>query len=382
VDALRETRTLMVVLGAALLVGPLAALVMLTGVQDGASPGSNTQVSNTQVLDMQVAGIASAPSLRAYLESHQVRVTAPPGDFEARLRASTLPDPVVVVPGDFEAALARGAVPSIEVLSGSPSQRTEADMARVQQALDGFVRDRVAADLAARGIDTRLLQPLRVSHRSLVPMPTTASIFARLVPFLMILAVLYGALTAALDTTSGERERGSLEPLLTNPSRHGALVLGKWGAVAAVGVLVALLCCLSLLLTQWAMHSERLRSMLHFGWREAVLSWLLLMPYAAALPAVLMAVATPCRTYKEAQAKSNLLVLLLAALPVMAIFASGEPTWQLWVPGLAQNTLLGNLFNGEALSATQLLIPFAAGLALTAACIGFIATSLRQAATK
>ena len=49
-----------------------------------------------------------------------------------------------------------------------------------------------------------------------------------------MMAVLYGALNAALDTTAGERERGSLEPLLMNPAERWALVAGKWGAVACV----------------------------------------------------------------------------------------------------------------------------------------------------
>ena len=58
-----------------------------------------------------------------------------------------------------------------------------------------------------------------------------------MLPFFVLMAVLYGALNAALDTTAGERERGSLEPLLMNPAPRLALVLGKWAAVATVGQL-------------------------------------------------------------------------------------------------------------------------------------------------
>jgi len=62
-----------------------------------------------------------------------------------------------------------------------------------------------------------------------------------MLPYLVMMAVLYGALNAALDTTAGERERGSLEPLLMNPLERWVLVLGKWAAVASVGMLIAVL---------------------------------------------------------------------------------------------------------------------------------------------
>ncbi len=372
VDALRETRTLLVVLASALLVGPMAAVFILTGVDDAAA----------ERRDIVVSGIAYAPSLRNYLERQTYTIRNAPADFEARLRASTSSDPVVVVPRGFEAALEQGDSPLLEVVSGSAGREASADVARIQGVLDGFVRERVAISFALRGLSPELLQPVVLQNRPLAKPQSTAATFARMLPFLVIIAVLYGALNAALDTMAGERERGSLEPLLTNPSRSWALVLGKWGAVAGVAMLVAVLCCLSLMVTQWVAPGGRLQTLLSFGPHEALLSVFIMVPFAAALSAVLMAVAIRCKTFKEAQASSNLVVLALSLLPVYSIFNSGEADWQLWVPGLAQNVLMGRIFGGEANSAEQLLVPLVAGAVLTAAGIVFIARSLREAATK
>ena len=82
-----------------------------------------------------------------------------------------------------------------------------------------------------------------------------AAQLAGMVPYFVLMAVLYGALSAALDTTAGERERGSLEPLLMTPALRMSLVLGKWGAVAALAMLIAVLACLSLLPTQALLRS-------------------------------------------------------------------------------------------------------------------------------
>ncbi|MES2939610.1 MAG: ABC transporter permease [Pseudomonadota bacterium] len=372
VDALRETRTLLVVLASALLVGPTAAVFILTGVDDAAA----------ERRDIVVSGIAYAPSLKNYLERQTYTIRTAPADFEAQLRAATTSDPVVVVPRGFEAALAQGDSPLLEVVSGGTGRDAGADVSRIQGVLDGFVRERVAISFALRGLSPELLQPVVLQNRPLAKPQTTAATFARILPFLVIIAVLYGALNAALDTMAGERERGSLEPLLTNPSHSWALVLGKWGAVAGVAMLVAVLCCLSLMLTQWLTPGPRLQTLLSFGPQEALSTVLILVPFAAALSAVLMAVAIRCKTFKEAQASSNLIVLVLSMLPVYSIFNGGDADWQLWVPGLAQNVLIGRIFGGEGFSAQQFLVPLVAGAALTAAGIVFIARSLREAATK
>lgn len=371
VDALRETRTLLIVLGSALLVGPMAAGFMLTSVPP--EPESQPRV------EVLVAGIEHAPGLGAYLRSqHATILPAPPG-HEAALRAGTLPGPVVAVPIGFEAALARGEAPAIGLLEGAGGQDAEIAAARIHQLLEGYVRDRANAGLASRGLDARVIQPVRIEQRQLAEPRSPARTFASVLPFLLLMSVLFGALNAALDTTCGERERDSLDALLTTPSHPGAIVLGKWAAVVAVSALVAVLSCLSLMLTQSLLGNARLDSMLHFGPREALQSLLLMLPFAAALPAVLMATAVRCRTFKEAQANSNLVILLLSVLPVVTVIATqaGEAPWQLWTPVLAQMVLIGRVLNGEPVGALQMLVPLLVCIAITAVGVMHVARNLR-----
>ena len=150
---------------------------------------------------------------------------------------------------------------------------------------------------------------MQVEDRDLASTQTRATRITGMLPYFVMMAVLYGALNAALDTTAGERERGSLEPLLMNPTERWALVAGKWGAVACVSVLIAVLSCFSFLPGQWVLRSDTLAAMFQYGPREAALFIVMLLPLAAALAAVLMAVAIRCRTFKEAQASSTIVVL-------------------------------------------------------------------------
>jgi len=224
---------------------------------------------------------------------------------------------------------------------------------------------------------------MMVEERDLADPGARAAQLATLVPFFVLMAVLYGALNAALDTTAGERERGSLEPLLMNPASKLALVAGKWAAVACIGLLIAVLSCLSFLPGQWLLRSELLSAMFRFGPREAALFILLLAPLAGALAGLLMAIAIRCKTFKEAQANATVLVLGVSLLPLLTVVnQEGEAPWHLWVPALAQITLMGRVLKGEAIGVGDALLPLVVCVLVALLGIAFVARTLRSAALK
>src|SRR6185369_12619459 len=146
--------------------------------------------------------------------------------------------------------------------------------------LDGFNQEQGTLRLAVRGVAPAAVQSVQVDERDLANPASRAAQLTAILPFFVLMAVLYGALNAALDTTAGERERGSLEPLLMTPTSRLALVLGKWGAVSSVGMLIAVLSCLSFLPAQSWLRSETLAALFRFGLREAALFLSLLLPLA------------------------------------------------------------------------------------------------------
>ena len=374
-DALRDRRTLLTVLVSAVLMGPLVLLAI-----SGLVASLEAQAEQREVL---VAGLAQAPSLQNFFERQTFIVKEAPADYETKLRNASLTDAVVVVPVDFEAALARGDMPVVEVVSDSANQRSQASTGRTLRLLAGFNRERGALTLALRGVSMDVMEPVQVEERDLASSQTRATQITGMLPFFVLMAVLTGALNAALDTTAGERERGSLEPLLMNPAARGALVLGKWGAVAAVAMLIAVLSCFSFLPGQWLLRSDTLAAMFQYGPREAGLFLLVLLPFAAAISALLMAVAIRCKTFKEAQASTTVVMLAASLLPLINVFSlGGESPWYLWVPALAQNVLMTHVLKGEALTATQFAVPFLMCAVLAVGGVAFVARALRSAAVR
>ena len=375
VDALRDRRTLLMVLLSSVAVGPLV-LVLVSSLVSGIEQRAEARV-------VWVVGIEHAPSLRNYLERQTSSVRAAPADHEEALRRGRLGDPVVVVPPNFEADLARGELPVVELLSASGNQRAQTGLPRVRALLRGFDAERQALMLAMRGTSAAMLQSIVLEERDLGTPAERAAALAGMVPFFLLMAVVYGALNAALDTTAGERERGSLEPLLMTPASRWSLVLGKWGAVAAVGMLIAALGSVSFLPAQWLLRSETLAAMFRYGPGEAAAFLALLLPLAGALSALMMAIAIRCKTFKEAQASTTLIVLVVSLLPLVTIFnLGGEARWHLWVPALAQVTLMGRVLRGDAVPVADIALTWGVCALLGVLALAYVVRSLRGAAVR
>jgi len=374
-DALRDRRTLFMVLLSSVAIGPLV-LVALSALVAGIEKRAEERT-------VVVAGIEHAPTLRNYLERQTYRVDGAPADYELRLKNQSLGDPVLLVDKDFEAELARGEAPLLEIVTSSGNQRAGSSVNRLTRLLRGFSSEQATLRLALRGVSPATLEVLDVQERDLANPQSRAAQLTGMLPFFVLMAVLYGALNAALDTTAGERERGSLEPLLMNPASRLSLVIGKWGAVAAVGMLIALLSCLSFLPAQALLRSETLAAMFQFGVREAALFLALLSPLAAALAAVMMAIAIRCKTFKEAQANNTVVILGVSLLPLVTVFnQSGEAPWHLAVPALGQVALMNRVLKGEAVGALDMALPLAVCVLIAAAGVTFVARQLRTAALR
>ncbi|MDO9460796.1 MAG: ABC transporter permease, partial [Alphaproteobacteria bacterium] len=199
-DALRDRRTLFMVLLSSVAIGPLV-LVLISTLVAGIEARAEARV-------VVVHGIEHAPTLRNYLERQTYTLRAAPPDYEQQLKDSKLADPVLVIAPDFEAVLARGEAPVVELVSSASNQRADRGAGALRRLLQGFNQEQATLRLALRGVAPAVLEALQVERRDLADPAMRAAQMSTFVPFFVLMAVLYGALNAALDTTAGERERG------------------------------------------------------------------------------------------------------------------------------------------------------------------------------
>ena len=374
-DALRDRRTLMAVFISSVLMGPLM-LVLLSSLV-------GRYEKRAEAREVVVIGLDAAPTLRNYIERQTFVVKKAPTDWETQLKANQFGDPVVVVPADFEDDLAHGRPPRIELVYSSANSRAQSGTGTIAQLLQGFNQEQTTLRLVARGVAPSTLSVTRIDEHDIADNAARAAQMTNIVPLFVLMSVLYGALNAALDTTAGERERGSLEPLLATPASRGAIVIGKWGAVFALGLLIAVLSCLSFLPAQTLLRSESLAALFRFGWVEAAWFIGLLAPLAALIAALMMAVAIRCKTVKEAQANMVVLTMAFTLTPLLGFFTQeGEAAWNLWVPSVAQTTLMDRVLKNAPIGLLDVAPSLLLCIVLTAGALTFVTRQLARRAAQ
>jgi sodium transport system permease protein len=372
IDALRDRRTLIAILISSVAMGPFILLLL-----SGLISSMERQVESKTVL---VSSLTASPRLVNYLQRQNLLVEEAPPDFEQQIRSGTLERPVIEIEEGFDERLADGLRPKATVLTNSDHKAAVAGAQRAERLLHGFERETGLLGLAAMGVSRDLLQPIEVDDIDLASRSPVGAQFTSMLPYFILMAVVYGALTAALDTTAGERERRSLEPLLMTPASSWALVLGKWGAITAVAMAITVLSSLSFVPSQWLVQSETLSALIQFGLREALSFVVILIPLGGALASLLMAVAIRSKTFREAQSTSTFVVLGASLMPAISFLnPSAEAAWHEWVPALAQFQIMGRVMKGEALPWGSLGISTLVCGLIVAACLASVARQIRKA---
>jgi sodium transport system permease protein len=375
VDAFRDRKTLMMILLTAVLIGPLMLIAL------SAIVGQQEEKSERR--EVWVAGLERAPELHNYLLRQGMKVNVAPEDYEAQLRDFRLGESVILIPEDYKEKQSRGESPELRVVFDSANRQSTVLVSRNVGLLSGYNREQGSLEMAMRGVAPAVLEPFRIQERNLASAQSRSSQMTAMVPWMVMMAVLFGGLTVALDTTAGERERASLEPLLTNPITPFSLVLGKWMAASVVAMAIATISVSSFFPAKMLIQSEALQAMFRFGPGEAIMFLIMLLPLAAAVSAVLMLAAIYGRTYKEAQSRSTVALLAFQMAPMIAIMDfSGEKPWHLLVPSLAQQTVMLRVLRGDELHLQHLMVPTAVSFVVTVVCLVVLARRLKNLAIR
>ena len=264
----------------------------------------------------------------------------------------------LVIDEDFAAEFRRSRTAGVRLVIDSQDSRADRAARRVRDLVRSYGQGIASRRLIVRGVSPEVARPLQVETVDMATRRERAARLLIMIPFALLMTVFIGGLQIAIDSTAGERERQTLEPLLTRPVERIALAGGKWLASitfswASVGLTAALL-MLSLEYSPLAQLGVRA----DLGARGMATLLAAVLPLAPLVSAVQMAVATLARSYKEAQSYVSLL-MLLPALPMvlMADPSSSQAAWQAAVPVVGQFMLVSDVLKGSAASPLALGIP-------------------------
>ena len=299
--------------------------------------------------------------------------------LEEELKAARLefaPDAAIciLIPEDFETRLAEGRTARVQIRGDLLAQSTTID--RVEGTILRFASTLSTQRLLARGMAPTIANPVSVETQNNNSYSRAADLIARMLILFLVLSPFIVCVAAAADMTAGERERRSIE--LVHPVSAISIVVGKWMAAAALGVIGTTACVLGglYLLEQSEMAQLGIRLDTSLG--AGLLVSLYLVPITLLAAAIQVTVGFWSRNFKDAQSYLMLLSFVPAVVGFMLngerlVAAAGWPlAWEM-------NALAGPLLGAPPTSVPFALIA-AMELALVAALLALSARRLRSEA--
>ncbi|HLL04600.1 MAG TPA: ABC transporter permease subunit/CPBP intramembrane protease [Myxococcaceae bacterium] len=342
-EALRDRRTLVMLVGVPVVLYPL---LLAAG---GALSGAMVKKLDDQPVKLAVWG--PAPSeLRAQLEQaekvewvEQRQELPPEPAREARALIESRKAHMVLALTPRPSPGAEGNL-SVELFHDMLRDESASAYRRLDKVLAQAQLRAVRVNFERAALTPELAEPLQVKKTDFLSMGMMA---VRLLPFLLLVALVLAAFHPAIDTTAGERERGTLHTLLCTPVRPLEVVLGKYAVVLAFALGGASLNLAGMGISFLALGGQKLVDGLHLGALELALSFGALVPLALLVSALMLVVGMMTRSFKEAQNSLTPVMMVVLMLGAGAGLQGVELTVPLaLVPVLNVMLLLREMLSG------------------------------------
>ncbi|RPH58360.1 MAG: ABC transporter permease [Chloroflexi bacterium] len=337
--------------------GPLimGAMIMLLG---------NTVLDKAEKpLRLSVSGAENAPNLVAFLEQQDIIVEPAPADPEAAVKAGDA-NVVLVIPEDYSDDFSAGKRATVQLVLDSSRQSAIPDIQRIEDALEGYDEYIGVLRLSLRGVSPEVIRVVMIEEVDTATPQSQAMIFISMLPYFIIFAIFNGASPVITDATAGERERGSLEPLLINPLPRGWVAIGKMLSAMPFAITNLLITLAGFAAIFQFLPVEELIGIqisLDIGALFAIS--LTCLPIVFLACAIQTLIASFTRTTKEAGTYLPF-VGLIPSLPGIALaFLPVKPDlWTMLIPTFGQQILINQFLRSEPILASNLAISAAVTL--------------------
>ncbi len=281
---------------------------------------------------------------------------------------------VLEVPADFGARLADGRPAPLRLYSDGSRNGDARYVTRVRLLVAAWSQRIASQRLSARGVDPVLLSAIPLQNVDVSTPEGRSLLVLGMLSFFLILSLMTGGIYMAIDTTVGERERGTLEPLLATPVPRESLLAGKMLATGSYMFLSMAITAIALFTVLGRLDLEQYGMSANLGLGTALATIGITAPLVPLLAGLMTLVAAMARSLREAQAWLGILQLLPTVPLVFASLMNLAPTLPLMaVPSLSQHLLITQLLRGEGMDARWLAV--SVGVTLTLGILAVLAVA-------
>ena len=352
-EALRDRRTLITTF--------LVPLLMIPVLGAGFTGGMSALIGSAKKEKpkvMIIGGEDSPAVVEALRGNSRINVVPTAADWktqvvEKKVRAA------VEIPDHFEQDLGKGRAGTVKINIYGGELKSEIAAANIESFLKEY-RDGVAAErLAANHLPADLMKPFLVKRQNIAsPEKEAGAVLGGIIAYMLIFMCLNGAMHPAIDLTAGEKERGTMETILSSPVSRTHLVLGKFLLVLTASLITAMLLMFSVSVSSTALQKSHVLDQVADEGEEtpqlslgpAAIASVIIMavPLTVLFSAGLITIALFAKSYKEAQSYIAPLMFLVVVPAVSAMLPGVELTPKLSiVPLLNVSLLCKELVTGE-----------------------------------
>jgi sodium transport system permease protein len=320
----------------------------------------------------------NAPNLIRFLEQHDVIIEPAPVEPEAAIRQGDV-NVVLVVPETYGEEFSSGSTATVQLVLDSSRQSAQVDINRIENLLENYSNYLGRLRLVVRGISPEIIQTVTIEEVDVATPQSQATLLVSFLPYFIIFAIFNGAAPIVNDTTAGERERQSLEPLLINPVPRRNFVWGKLFAAFPFSIASLAITLIGFGIVFNVLPVEEFLG-IQIGLNILTLLsiFLICLPIVFLASAIQMLVASFARSTKEAGTYLPF-IALIPSLPglALAFFPVKPALWTMLIPTFGQQILINQFMRLEPISISNAVLSSTMTL-LISLLVTFIAIKLYE----
>ena len=325
---LRDRRTLISTVVVPLLAFPvlMVGMISLMTVMIGKAEKETPKI-------MVLGGEDSPQVLEKLRHVEKLEIVPSSDDWKKRISEKEI-RAAVEIPKGFDSSLSRGEEQTVKIYFYEGEIKSSFGANHVEKFFKDYRDTVITSRLAARNLPASIIKPFEVKQENVAPPEkVSGAAIGGLLGYMVILLSMTGAIYPAIDLTAGEKERGTMETILSSPISRMDLVLGKFFLVLSASLTTAVLAVMSMGASFFfvgrfgAMSTKDAAALqLHVG-PQAVLSvFLMALPLAVLFSAVLLTIALFAKTYKEAQSYLTPMTFIVVIPAIAALLPGVELT--------------------------------------------------------
>ncbi|VEF24070.1 ABC-type transport system involved in multi-copper enzyme maturation, permease component [Shewanella baltica] len=313
------------------------------------------QLTSPDDLKITITNPDKAPDLVRFLSNK--------GISSGEAKDSELKAIELIISPDYAAQMNQGKGAEITIVADNSDEKLQNSIRRLEKQLQSYSTEMGSLRLIARGIDPRVMQPLKVSVHDQATTDSKGGMILGIAIFTMIYSVFISGTNLAIDTSAGERERNSLALLLSHPLTTRQLVLSKIIAVSLFALLGLVLILLVSRIAYTFVPWQELGFSVNITTEFMALMLVVGIPVALMAACLQLFVSFMAKTFKEAQSYLTMVLFVPLALSMAASYNIAPDMLQ-WLPVSGQQQALMDFIKGKDLPMLQLLVSTLGTLAI------------------